>query len=58
MAGTSGKQSIRCDVKSCEYNNCDVQSCELRSIQVAAKPNGSSGMSQDESMCASYKAQA
>ncbi len=57
MTNQMGKQSIRCDVKSCTYNNCDNECCELRSIQVAAKPGGASGLPGGESMCASYKNQ-
>lgn len=57
MTIPSGRQSIRCDVKSCAYNNCDNLCCELKSIQVAAMPNGSTGTPEGESMCASYKVQ-
>lgn len=57
MMNPSGKQSIRCNVKSCTYNNCDSEACELRSIQVAAMPGGETGTPEGESMCASYKCQ-
>jgi hypothetical protein len=57
MNAPTGKQSIRCNVNSCTYNNCDSSACELRSIQVGAMPNGHDKTPGGESMCASYKCQ-
>lgn len=47
-----GHQSIKCGVKSCNYNQqCK---CSLDSILVNPRENCNSGDACDESMCASY----
>jgi hypothetical protein len=52
----TGKQAIHCNVKSCRHN-AQNSYCALQSISVAPCGGGSSGMPQDESMCASYEVQ-
>lgn len=55
MSAPMGKQSIRCSVKSCSYHAKSHDVCDLSCIQVAAKPGGSTGLPDGESMCASYR---
>ncbi len=50
-----GKQSIRCSVKSCCHHAHSQDVCDLSCIEVAAKPGGSTGTPDGESMCSSYK---
>lgn len=48
-------KNIRCNVKSCEFNNCNSELCSLETIEVKACLNNQSGLASDESMCGSYK---
>ena len=48
-------QKIKCNVKSCEFNNEISKMCELDEIMVAYCPGCNSGEAKDESMCDSYK---
>lgn len=49
-----GKQTINCSIQSCKhYESGDY--CNLSAIQVAPCSNMSTGIAEDESMCASYE---
>ncbi len=50
----TGRQTIACDVKSCEYNLTSDCLCSLSEIHVAPKA-GCCSQKSDESMCASYR---
>lgn len=47
-------KSIKCDVKSCEYNDCDNCYCTLNEIKVSCncKPNDAC---KKETICDSFK---
>lgn len=47
-------QRINCTVYSCKHNQKN-QTCSLPEINVCSCENCSSGLPDDESMCASYK---
>lgn len=47
-----GQQTINCTVNSCQHYQNNY--CSLKSIQVAPCSNVQSGLSEEESMCASY----
>jgi hypothetical protein len=46
-------EAIGCDVGSCRH--CKENMCELPSIKVGACKNVTSGMAEDETLCASYE---
>ena len=48
-------QKIKCNVKSCKFNNETSKLCELEEILVAACPGCNNGNAKDESMCDSYR---
>lgn len=50
----AGKQTIKCSVGSCHYND-NRDYCELESIKVAPCAHCNNGSPEDESMCASYR---
>ncbi len=48
-------KNIKCNVKSCEFNNCAKEYCSLEKIEVKACKNNQTGLASDESSCGSYK---
>ena len=47
------KQTIKCDVHSCEHCNCDSDMCNLEEIEV--KNQDEEATEKDETICSSYK---
>ena len=42
------KQTIKCDVHTCEHCNCDCNMCNLEEIEVK-------NQNKDETICSNYK---
>lgn len=51
----NGKQIIKCNVKSCAFNDTTKRVCELEGIVVEPCKNCDNGNPADESMCGSYE---
>ncbi len=49
-----GKQTIKCDVTSCQYFD-DANLCTLDSIKVAPCKHINNGVPEDETLCSSYE---
>lgn len=47
------KQTIKCDVHTCEYCNCDCDMCDLEEIKVKNQKN--EAQNKDETICSNYK---
>ena len=47
------KQTIKCDVHTCEYCNCDCDMCNLEEIKVKNQKN--EAQNKDETICSNYK---
>ena len=49
------KQTIKCDVESCKYNNTDDKLCELDEIKVSCICDNDDCRSNDETICDSFE---
>lgn len=49
------KQTIRCNVSSCKYNDCDCNMCNLNEIDVSCSCNKNKCSSKKETICNSFK---
>ncbi len=47
-----GKQTIKCDVTNCSYNDCECKACSLEKIKVC---NCSSDKTKEATICDSFK---
>jgi hypothetical protein len=56
MNEKDGHQVIGCHVSSCKFFNNNL--CQLSGIEVGAYHNVSSGVAEDETLCASYEKRA
>ena len=49
------KNNIKCDVKSCNYNNSNKNICNLNSIKITSTNNDDSCINQSETICQSFE---
>lgn len=49
------KQTIKCDVESCKYNNTDDKLCDLDEIKVSCICDNDDCRSNDETICDSFE---
>lgn len=47
------KQTIKCDVHTCEHCNCDCNMCNLKEIEIQNQKNEATD--KDETICSNYK---
>ena len=48
----NNKQTIKCDVFNCKFNDCDNKVCKLKSIKIS---NCKADNPNDATICASFK---
>lgn len=49
------KQTIKCDVTNCKYNNDEEYLCNLNSVDISCTCNKSECKNKSETICQSFK---